>query len=398
MATALENLPGQTSPDENGPSNPTQIAQAANPQPVPVATPPVALTAKSVTPAVANPSLQGVDGDLASRVNALINAAHGRVNVQSGFRTLAQQTDLYRREPNLAAPPGHSNHEKGLAVDLGGDYALIAQLAPQFGLVLPMSWEPWHVELPGQHAGSSPQAYTQSPYGDPNPTVDPNLTSSPQHVFATAVSAMKELTGLGQVTSLGEQTGAGSMDGATTSAVGTRTSTTPDQFTAPSAGEALAPSASRDAFIQEILPYAEAESKRTGIPPEVFIVQSGLETGWGTSGWWRNNKNPAGIGVTGAPGAGNTYADLGSAFHDYADKLLGHGEAGQEQFAAAVKQGASPEQLLSLLQQSPWAAGQYGGNGLTNTYQQLYGSGRQAPPPAPKPAAPTYTAAPSQAR
>lgn len=166
--------------------------------------------------------LTGVDPKLAMEVQALINASHGRINVQSGFRTHDQQASLYAREPNLAAPPGHSNHEKGLAVDLGGDYALIKQLAPQFGLTLPMSWEPWHVELPGTHAlpAVSPQAYTTSPYGDPNPTADPNLTTTGPHVLATAVSAMRELTGAGELTGnpVAEASGPGTQQTDTASA------------------------------------------------------------------------------------------------------------------------------------------------------------------------------------
>jgi Mannosyl-glycoprotein endo-beta-N-acetylglucosaminidase len=127
-------------------------------------------------------------------------------------------------------------------------------------------------------------------------------------------------------------------------------------------------------YINQILPAVLAESARTGIPPEVFIVQSGVETGWGTSGWWRNQKNPAGIGVTGAAGAGQGYPSVAAAFDDYANKLLGKGEAGQEQFASDVAAHASTVTLLQDLEQSPWAAGHYGGHGLEATYAALYGS------------------------
>jgi Mannosyl-glycoprotein endo-beta-N-acetylglucosaminidase len=127
-------------------------------------------------------------------------------------------------------------------------------------------------------------------------------------------------------------------------------------------------------YINQILPAVLAESARTGIPPEVFIVQSGVETGWGTSGWWRNQKNPAGIGVTGAAGAGQGYPTVAAAFDDYANKLLGNGEAGQEQFASDVAAHASTVTLLQDLEQAPWAAGHYGGHGLEATYAALYGS------------------------
>lgn len=147
-------------------------------------------------------TLDGVEEPLAAAVLRLIQASHGRINIQSGFRTEAQQAKLYAEEPNLAAPPGHSNHERGLAVDLGGDYALIAQLAPQFGLVTPMSWEPWHVELPGTRKTAQPTAYTLSPYGHPNPTVDPQIDASPQTQLANLSGAMQALS----MPSLGEAT------------------------------------------------------------------------------------------------------------------------------------------------------------------------------------------------
>lgn len=51
-----------------------------------------------------------------------------------------------------AAPPGCSNHVRGLAADLIGSKAALAkasELAPKHGLIFPMSYEPWHVELDG---------------------------------------------------------------------------------------------------------------------------------------------------------------------------------------------------------------------------------------------------------
>jgi len=123
------------------------------------------------------------------------------------------------------------------------------------------------------------------------------------------------------------------------------------------------------AFIATELPYAQSEQARTGIPVSVFLAQSADETGWGTSSWFLQHNNPAGIGVTGAPGKGNTYSSLAAAFDDYANKLLGQGEAGQQQFAADVAGGAAPLTLLRDLEASPWAAGHYGGNGLESIWQ-----------------------------
>ncbi len=52
------------------------------------------------------------------------------------------------------APPGHSMHERGLAVDLAGDMSLAVRLIDELGLPLwrPMQHEPWHFELLGSRS------------------------------------------------------------------------------------------------------------------------------------------------------------------------------------------------------------------------------------------------------
>lgn len=73
--------------------------------------------------------------------------------IVSGFRTHAEQASLFEQKPELAAPPGHSNHELGLAADLGypdtsaqrAAHAAAAGCALEF----PVSYEPWHVEPAG---------------------------------------------------------------------------------------------------------------------------------------------------------------------------------------------------------------------------------------------------------
>lgn len=94
-------------------------------------------------------------------VDRLIAAANGRIHLVSGARSTARQTELWNEalkkygDPELAddwvARPGSSNHEAGLAVDLGGDLELAVGLVEELGLPLrrPMSWEPWHFELIG---------------------------------------------------------------------------------------------------------------------------------------------------------------------------------------------------------------------------------------------------------
>lgn len=109
-----------------------------------------------------------MDADFEGRLNAMIAASDGRIWIESGDRDTETQTRLWNEAVakygedearNWVAPPGHSNHEKGIAVDLGGDLDLAAELAPQFGLYRPMSWEPWHLEPVGSRS-DDPLAYT----------------------------------------------------------------------------------------------------------------------------------------------------------------------------------------------------------------------------------------------
>jgi hypothetical protein len=98
---------------------------------------------------------------LAAAVDALVRASGGRIYIVSGVRSTGHQARLWAAalerygSPEAAddwvAPPGRSLHERGLAVDLGGDLALAARLVSQLGLPLhrPLDNEPWHFELTG---------------------------------------------------------------------------------------------------------------------------------------------------------------------------------------------------------------------------------------------------------
>src|SRR5436305_12328399 len=125
-----------------------------------------------------------MDAGFKSRLDQLIAASGGRIWMVSGDRDTAEQQQLWDaavakygpdEARNWVAPPGHSNHEKGLAADLGGDLDLAHQLAPRFGLTFPMSWENWHVEP--MDARTNPDAYTNPPLGF-NP-VSPTSDTSP---------------------------------------------------------------------------------------------------------------------------------------------------------------------------------------------------------------------------
>lgn len=80
--------------------------------------------------------------------------------IGSGYRSVAQQSKLWQQAlakygsvaeaRKWVAPPGHSNHNKGLAVDLrfptAASRAKAHQLAARFGLTFPLSNEDWHLE------------------------------------------------------------------------------------------------------------------------------------------------------------------------------------------------------------------------------------------------------------
>lgn len=104
---------------------------------------------------------RGLEPRLADAVRRLIEAARGGVRVVSGYRSTAEQSRLWddalqrygsaEEADDWVAPPGSSMHERGLAVDLGGDLRLAATLVDRLGLPLwrPLSNEPWHFELTG---------------------------------------------------------------------------------------------------------------------------------------------------------------------------------------------------------------------------------------------------------
>lgn len=75
-----------------------------------------------------------------------------RIGVSSGFRTMAEQRYLYDcyltgrcNNGNLAAQPGYSNHQNGLALDLTTS-PWLASNAGRFGFVRTVPSEPWHYE------------------------------------------------------------------------------------------------------------------------------------------------------------------------------------------------------------------------------------------------------------
>jgi hypothetical protein len=103
----------------------------------------------------------GLHPSLERSLHALIEAARGEVRLVSGWRSRDRQEDLWSAavakygDPETAddwvARPGTSMHERGLAVDLGGNLELAEALVAQLELPLyrPLPNEPWHFELVG---------------------------------------------------------------------------------------------------------------------------------------------------------------------------------------------------------------------------------------------------------
>ena len=97
----------------------------------------------------APPETRGLQAWFAARLGCLFEVVPG-LRVVSGFRPRAEQTRLHAERPDLAAPPGRSMHELGMAADLafpsGSAQREAHSMARGCGLAFPVSGEPWHVE------------------------------------------------------------------------------------------------------------------------------------------------------------------------------------------------------------------------------------------------------------
>ena len=136
-----------------------------------------------------------LDSEFARRLTAMVEASGGRLYYVSGYRSVEEQQQLWdaalaeyggneEKAREWVAPPGGSNHNHGVAMDLGYQddeaQAWTHANASRFGLEFPMSWEPWHIEPTGVREGTyqsevkvdlggsgpgSPDAYTTTPAG-----------------------------------------------------------------------------------------------------------------------------------------------------------------------------------------------------------------------------------------
>jgi hypothetical protein len=106
-------------------------------------------------------AVDGLHPELEAALDRLVQESRGRVWLVSGLRSSEHQALLWEQAvdrygsaelaDDWVAPPGSSMHERGLAVDLGGDLGLATALIEKLDLPLwrPMEHEPWHFELVG---------------------------------------------------------------------------------------------------------------------------------------------------------------------------------------------------------------------------------------------------------
>lgn len=106
-------------------------------------------------------------------------------------------------------------------------------------------------------------------------------------------------------------------------------------------------------FEGEALDIARLVWRATGIPISLLLAQMAQESGFGTSDAWVSRNNPAGLM---AGGRAATFADWREAAEAYARALL---LPYYDQVRAAARAGRPLRELVRLLGESPWDAGQY---------------------------------------
>jgi putative peptidoglycan binding protein/D-alanyl-D-alanine carboxypeptidase-like protein len=146
-------------------------------------------------------NFQRLHPTMQARTRELIEASEGKVGLGVGFRSEAQQRQMflsrYVVDPHgpvqfegqrwrkakatdaTAAPPGRSMHEIGLAVDLAGDHAWVVANSSRFALKH-FAWvndEPWHIQ-PFELPNSRRQYEKDGAPWKATPTVAPPVTET----------------------------------------------------------------------------------------------------------------------------------------------------------------------------------------------------------------------------
>jgi Transglycosylase SLT domain/D-alanyl-D-alanine carboxypeptidase len=108
---------------------------------------------------------EGMRPDVAAAYDRMAAAARNagiELVVVSGYRSDAEQAELFRRhpDPRWVAPPGHSLHRCATELDLGPSsaYPWLAANARRFGFTQRYSWEAWHFGYAAGPPPCSPQA------------------------------------------------------------------------------------------------------------------------------------------------------------------------------------------------------------------------------------------------
>lgn len=104
-----------------------------------------------------NVNLDGITPGLQSSVGQMaqeyFTATGKKLQINSGYRNNEEQARLYKSMPaGMAARPGSSMHNYGLAVDVQSNQASDLQrmgLLQKYGLTRPLSNEPWHIQPQG---------------------------------------------------------------------------------------------------------------------------------------------------------------------------------------------------------------------------------------------------------
>ena len=84
-----------------------------------------------------------------------------KLTIISGFRGMKKQEELYdkwiKKIGNLAAKPGYSNHQNGIALDLNasqrGVFSWLAKNAATYGFCRTVPKENWHWEYRPKNKG-----------------------------------------------------------------------------------------------------------------------------------------------------------------------------------------------------------------------------------------------------
>lgn len=103
--------------------------------------------------------VSNLDPNFLKQLSLFNAAAGGRYSVYSGYRSNAHQQILYNKylagNGPVAARPGSSQHNKGLAADLAPSNArdVHGALAKQFGLAFTVPSESWHIEPSNGRSG-----------------------------------------------------------------------------------------------------------------------------------------------------------------------------------------------------------------------------------------------------